>query len=133
MRRSFVRLSALLLAAACGQEPRVPTSAPTSGEPEWSMPSFDIASGGSSTGVYAQSGEGTLTIPAPVGVVAGDFLVAQVSFEKGSEIDFTQPGTVPTDWILIQRDHFSSDIGQAIFTKVATAAEPPGYTWGFKK
>jgi hypothetical protein len=71
----------------------------------------------------------SLPIPSPSNVAAGDFLLAQITFETGSDVtaigfkasqgsaewmDF--PG-----WTLVLRTNRSSDIGQAVFYRVATA------------
>ena len=71
----------------------------------------------------------TLVIARPASVVAGDFLLAQVTIEKGSDITIT----APAGWVLVLRTNRSSDIGQAMYYKVATGAEPASYTWNFNQ
>jgi hypothetical protein len=78
-----------------------------------------------------------LTIAKPItgGAIAnGDVLVAQITFEKGSNISFT---TVPMGWVTTPslRVDNGTDIGQAIFYKVITnsASEPGAYQWVFSQ
>lgn len=71
----------------------------------------------------------TLDIGAPAGIAAGDVLVAQVTIEKGSDITITPPA----GWVLVRRTNRGSDIGQAIYYKVATASEPASYRWNFSQ
>jgi hypothetical protein len=88
-----------------------------------------IAEGSVSTGANADSGASTLQVGRPANVGAGDLLVAQVSFEKGSEIAVNPL----SPWTLINRRNFGTDIGQAIYYRVATGSEPVSYTWEFRK
>ena len=72
----------------------------------------------------------TLTIDAPTGIATGDFLLAQIAFEKGTDAN---PVAAPTDWELVVRTDESSDVGQAIYYKVAVLADESAasYAWGF--
>jgi hypothetical protein len=88
-----------------------------------------IAQGTVSTGANADSGASTLQVAKPASVAAGDLLVAQVSFEKGSEITVN----ALSPWTLVNRRNFGTDIGQAIYYRVATGSEPATYTWEFRK
>jgi hypothetical protein len=72
----------------------------------------------------------TLSIPAPAGVIAGDLLLAQITYEKGSDAPVTG---VPAGWTLVRRTDRLSDIGQAIYSRVATGAEPASYAWSFSQ
>jgi hypothetical protein len=36
-------------------------------------------------------------------------------------------------WTLVNRRNFGTDIGQAIYYRVATGSEPATYTWEFRK
>jgi hypothetical protein len=87
------------------------------------------------SGSNAGSGASSLVVDRPANVVAGDLLLAQVTFEKGTEIDIVIEEIVPSSpgWTLVQRDNHLANLGQAIFRRVATASEPASYTWGFKK
>jgi hypothetical protein len=89
-----------------------------------------IAEGNVSTAVNAESGATSIVVPAPANIAAGDLLIAQVTFEKGIDV---QTITQTPAWTLIARRNRSSDIGQAIYRRVATASEPADYTWGFLK
>jgi hypothetical protein len=81
----------------------------------------------------AQNGSATsLSIGRPAGVKAGDFLLAQITFEKGSAAGSNTQVT-PAGWTLVRRTNRGSDLGQAIFYRFATAAEPPSYTWTFSQ
>src|SRR5687768_17433065 len=69
----------------------------------------------------AQNGDSiSLIINKPTDVVAGDFLLAQITFNNGSAATIT---TTPSGWTLVRRTDNGSDIGQAIFYKVATGSE----------
>jgi hypothetical protein len=83
---------------------------------------------GSSTN--ANNGVGTgLSIGRPSGTQAGHFLLAQVSFEKGANVNVTAPG----GWTLVRRTDNGGDIGTAIYWKVANASEPSSYSWTFSQ
>ena len=72
----------------------------------------------------------SLMINTPSPVTKGDFLLAQISFTKGSIITSITP---PAGWTQVRRNNFSSDIGQALFYRIGTAEEPASYTWQFRK
>ncbi|HEX9659330.1 MAG TPA: T9SS type A sorting domain-containing protein, partial [Rhodothermales bacterium] len=57
-------------------------------------------------------------------------LLAQIAFEKGTD---ASPVTPPTDWELVVRTDELSDIGQAIYYKVAVLADESAtsYEWDF--
>jgi hypothetical protein len=74
----------------------------------------------------------TLTINKPSGVITGDFLLAQITFEKGSDAG-TNTQITPAGWTLAVRTDNSTNIGQAILYKFATASEPASYTWTFNQ
>jgi len=82
----------------------------------------------------AQNGGGSnsLTINKPSGVSDGDLLLAQITFEKGSDAG-SDAQITPSGWTLVRRTNRGTDIGQAIFHKVVTdaATEPASYTWNF--
>jgi hypothetical protein len=81
----------------------------------------------------AANGSATsLTINKLAGVREGDFLLAQITFEKGSAAG-SNPQITPSGWTLVRRTDRGSDLGQAVFYRVATAAEPPSYTWTFSQ
>lgn len=68
-------------------------------------------------------------VAAPLGVVAGDVLIAYVAFDKGSDVTVIQPA----GWTLVRRTDNGHQIGLAIYLNVAGAAEPPSYSWSFSK
>jgi hypothetical protein len=79
----------------------------------------------------AQNGSATsLSIARPSGAKAGDFLLAQITFEKGSDAG-SNARITPPGWILMRRTNRGSDLGQAIFYRAAGATEPASYTWTF--
>jgi hypothetical protein len=79
----------------------------------------------------AQNGSATsLSVGRPAGVKAGDFLLAQITFEKGSDAGSNAQIT-PPGWTLARRTNRGSDLGQAIFYRVAGGTEPASYTWTF--
>ena len=87
---------------------------------------------GSSTTATNGGSSNTLVITQPAGMETGDVLVAQITFEKGSDID---PLTAPDGWTLELLTNSGTDIGQAIYYKVITNAgtEPASYTWTFSQ
>jgi hypothetical protein len=66
----------------------------------------------------------SLAIPKPVGAVAGDFLLAQVTVRDNPTI------TAPAGWTFVRADMRSPGLKQAIYWRVA-GAEPGPYTWTF--
>ena len=81
----------------------------------------------------AANGSGTsLSIGRPAGVKAGDFLLAQITFDKGSDAGSNAQIT-PPGWTLVRRTNRGSDLGQAIFYRVAGATEPASYNWTFSQ
>jgi hypothetical protein len=74
----------------------------------------------------------TLSIAQPAGVEAGDFLLAQITFEKGSDAGSNAQLT-PAGWTLAVRTNRGSDIGQAVFYRIATEADASmvSYTFSF--
>lgn len=75
------------------------------------------------------SGGTALTINRPVGVLAGHVLVAQLGL-KGSAAT-AGAITPPVGWTLINLSSSSGadPVTQAVYWKVASAAEPASYTW----
>ncbi len=71
-----------------------------------------------------------LRLDKPSQTRAGDLMVAQITFEKGSDIA-SLVGV--SGWKLMARNNRGSDIGQVIYTRVAGASEPSSYTWQFRK
>lgn len=78
------------------------------------------------------NGATTLTITRPAGVVLNDVMVAAISVRGGSGTAIT---SVPAGWTLVPGGTNPIDNGttlkMAVYYKVATAAEPADYTWGF--
>jgi hypothetical protein len=101
-----------------------------------------LSSGNISSAVEANAGNyktainldaQTLTISRPDQVTNGDFLLAQITFEKGMD---ALPVTIPADWNLILTTHAAvsggnKDIGQSLYWKTASNNEPVAYTWTF--
>jgi hypothetical protein len=79
----------------------------------------------------------SLTIAKPASVAVGDLLLAQITFEKGKDAG-TDAQITPAGWTLVRRTNAQNhpngtDLGQAIFYKVAGAAEPASYTFPFNQ
>ena len=72
----------------------------------------------------------TLQITSPAGIEAGDFLLAQIAFEKGSDVTAI---TAPAGWTLEVRTNQINNIGQAVYYKFATASDEAAsdFTWSF--
>lgn len=68
-----------------------------------------------------------IAVNKPLGIVQGDFLLAQIAFLKGSDIILTPP----VGWQFIRRDNRESNIGSALYYKFATSSEPTQYQWVF--
>ena len=83
----------------------------------------------SKTAFNGNSGASSLTVPAPA-AVAGDLLLAQVTFDKGSDATVAPQGM---GWSLVGRTNNSSNVGQAVYWKQAALGEPMGYAWNFTK
>jgi hypothetical protein len=73
-----------------------------------------------------------LTICSPDGVGAGDLLLAQITFEKGSDAG-TDAQLTPAGWTRVLRTNSKTDIGQVTFYRVATDVEPVSYTFPFNQ
>lgn len=74
------------------------------------------------------SGATTLTIDKPSGVAAKDLLLAQITFHSGLNITVNPP----SGWVLVLRTNRETDIGQAIYYRIATADDvaATSYSWG---
>jgi hypothetical protein len=77
----------------------------------------------------------TLTISKPADVRAGEFLLAQVTYEKGTD---AWPITAPVGWNHIittdaDRGGGYKDIGQVLYWKAAENNEPASYSWRFSQ
>jgi prepilin-type N-terminal cleavage/methylation domain-containing protein len=71
----------------------------------------------------------TLTIDKPGGTAEGDFLLAQITFEKGTDATII----APLGWTLERRTDRLTDLGQAVYWKVAGPAELGPYSWIFSQ
>jgi hypothetical protein len=85
--------------------------------------------GGSSTITFrgaasAGGAGGTLTIAKPAGVVNNDVMIAAIAFIAGT----TNTIAAPPGWTLIRRINNGTDVGLAVYRKVA-ASEGANYTW----
>jgi len=69
----------------------------------------------------------TLTIDKPAGTVDGDIMVAAIGINGGSGVAIT---TVPTGWTLIRRTDNSTNVGLAVYWRVASS-EGSSYDWVF--
>lgn len=74
----------------------------------------------------------SLSIAKPAGVVEGEFLLAHITYEKGSDAG-TSASFTPAGWTLLNRRNQSTDLGQAIFYKFAGASEPASYSFPFSQ
>lgn len=71
-------------------------------------------------------GSTSLLIAKPSGAVWNDVLVAQITFDGGTNITITPP----TGWTLVLRTNDTTQLGQAIYTRtVALFSEPSDHTW----
>ena len=70
----------------------------------------------------------TVTIPVPTQAVAGDLLVAYIAGGDSTATTATAV-TAPSDWELVVRTDNGTTGFFAVYSKVATAAEPASYTW----
>src|SRR5688500_4770297 len=87
-------------------------------------PAITFRSGvGSSNG-----GETTLLMTMPSGVVANDFLIAQVTVRGGTGVTIT----APLGWTPLRRDDNGTALAQAIYYRTAGSSEPASYTWTFE-
>lgn len=83
------------------------------------------------TSSTAQNGSAaTLVIPRPTSTAAGNLLLAQITFEKGSDAG-SDTQLTPSGWTRVVRTNQGTDLGTAVFWRVATATEPASYTWTF--
>lgn len=72
----------------------------------------------------ASSGGGnTVTISKPVGLQAGDVMLASIAVPDGGATP------APSGWIPIRHDQQASVLAQDLYYRVATATEPPSYVW----
>ena len=89
------------------------------------------ASGGPSSGfrsaTSATASGASLTLARPAGVAANDLLVAVIDVLANPTV------TAPSGWTLARSDTIASGthMRQALYTRVATAAEAGAYTWTF--
>ena len=87
----------------------------------------------------ANKDKNILTINKPFGVVQGEFLVAQITYERGKD---ALPITAPAGWTLVNGinavesntdSNDGTDLGQAIYWKEAGGQEPSSYSWKFNR
>jgi chitodextrinase len=65
----------------------------------------------------------SLSVTRPVGVVAGDVLVASVDVDRKPTV------TPPSGWTQVRRDDNNSLLRKVTYVRVAGADEPESYTW----
>ena len=73
---------------------------------------------------------GSITINRPAGTVSGSLLLAQIAVRGGT----TQTITAPAGWTLVPtngRVNSGVTLAQAIYYRIAGAAEPASYQWTF--
>jgi hypothetical protein len=75
------------------------------------------------------SAANSISVSMPRGVTEGDFMLAQITFQKGSDITVI----APEGWILVKMDNRSSDIGSAIYRKFGGNGETGPYQWRFSQ
>jgi hypothetical protein len=75
------------------------------------------------------SSQSALRIDKPVGVVEGDLLLAQITYNDGTSV--SSISTPSSDWTLL-RYAPDNNLGEAICYKVASDSEPAFYTWTFR-
>ncbi|HET6602981.1 MAG TPA: Ig-like domain-containing protein [Xanthomonadaceae bacterium] len=75
------------------------------------------------------AGSTSLTIAAPPLAGTGGLLLAQISFEKGSDLAVTPPA----GWDLVVRTDHLTDFGQAVYRRQSGAGEPDSYAWSFSQ
>jgi hypothetical protein len=70
-----------------------------------------------------------LEINKPAGIVAGDFLIAQITVRGGTGTTITPP----SGWTLVRRDDNGTTLAQAIYYKIVVTpgSEPMKYRWDF--
>ena len=71
----------------------------------------------------------TITIPAPLSISSGDFLIAGIAFNGGDKTSVI----APTGWTLIERKDGSgtndNNIGLVTYYRIANSSEPSSYSW----
>jgi hypothetical protein len=79
-----------------------------------------------------QATQSSITVPAPVGVVAGDILVAGFGVDITGSFNGTNNKIVPTiaGWTVVANNDATADI--RVLWKVATASEPSSYTFNIQ-
>jgi hypothetical protein len=103
--------------AASAQPPPQPDPDPVpQPQPESITPVASSSSGSSSS-------RSSLTLARPAGTAAGQVMVASIV------INDDDPVSAPVGWTLVRADTIPGVLGQAVYVKVAGAAEPPSYTW----
>jgi IPT/TIG domain/Putative Flp pilus-assembly TadE/G-like len=82
----------------------------------------------SSTTNATSNTSSSLLLARPAGTSSGDFLLAQVLFNSGSNLSVSPPA----GWSLARKTTIgTTTLGQAIYYKVAGTSEPSSYIWSF--
>lgn len=84
-----------------------------------------IVFGAATSNANAQSGSATLVLTTPASTAVGDFLLASIEFNGGSNKTIT----APAGWTLILRQDRATDTGMATYQLVATTTGAVAYTW----
>jgi hypothetical protein len=95
------------------------TFPPSSGGGGGSLTYIDSATGDTGTTPQVK-----VTVPVPPGTKQGDFMLALLQADYGNV-----GGTLPSGWTLINEHLEGRDLSLHAYYKIATATEPPSYTW----
>jgi len=119
MQARLILLGLALCAAAAPAQAQITFRAGSSATATGVTPAFRAAASAATTG-------STLTITRPAGVVANDVLIAAIGVTPASAVI-----TPPAGWTLVRRtDHAGPTANSlAVYSKVATGAEPASYGW----
>ncbi|OGG73871.1 hypothetical protein A3A40_02570 [Candidatus Kaiserbacteria bacterium RIFCSPLOWO2_01_FULL_54_20] len=85
----------------------------------------DIVSGSFTTNTSTNISITNLTLSKPASVVAGDFMLANVTLKGGS----AENVTAPAGWTQIRRTDNGTNVSIVSYWKVAGDSEPAAYTW----
>lgn len=84
-----------------------------------------IVTGSSTTNVSEDITYTRLVLQKPSDAAAGDFLLANVSYNGGTPAEIT----APSGWTLVARTDNDTNVGIASYWKTTSNSEPSSYTW----
>lgn len=91
------------------------------------MPSFQTISLRAKNAPNTEVDASSYALNKPTGTVEGDVMLAHIILNSGNPTI-----TPPTGWTLIRKTNTeNSNLGSAIYYRVATASEPTSYSWRF--